>query len=206
MEKCYPVIWPEDPVPEHCTDCQECDLYKHHSRMVWGEGNAEAPILLLLDNPGLREDRDGHSFVCGTRQTMQQAAQEVGLKPEQLYATYVVKRRPVRAYDKTRTRRICMHHLDEQTNVMKPALVVCFGNVAVQSFFQNDELDVKSLRGMVREMRGLRTMATYHPLAVRRRPNLWPIFLEDWTLIAKEAARLQDMPAPRDMLPNMLHE
>ena len=73
------VIWPEDPTPDHLKDCRECGLYKQGSRMVWGEGNPEAPIMVILDNPGAREDREGSSFVCGTRQTFQEVASEVGL-------------------------------------------------------------------------------------------------------------------------------
>lgn len=30
--------------------------------MVWGEGNPAAPIMIILDNPGAREDREGKLF------------------------------------------------------------------------------------------------------------------------------------------------
>jgi uracil-DNA glycosylase len=60
-------LWPEEPTPENLKNCSECGLDKHGSRMVWGEGNPEAPIMILLDNPGAREDRENKDFVCGTR-------------------------------------------------------------------------------------------------------------------------------------------
>lgn len=183
-------IWPEDPTPEYWTNCRDCGLYEQGSRMVWGEGNAMAPIMIILDNPGAREDREGSSFVCGTRQTLQKVAYEAGLDKDKLYVTYILKRRPVRAYDKEQTRTICMRHLEAQLHVQKPAFIICLGNVAVQSFFQNKEIDVKTLRGSWHKVNGFQTTVAYHPLAVRRRPNLYPLLLEDMKFVAAEWRKL----------------
>ncbi|WP_090744232.1 uracil-DNA glycosylase [Mesobacillus persicus] len=182
-------LWPEEPTPEHLKNCTECGLYKHGSRMVWGEGKPEAPILILLDNPGAREDRDNKPFVCGTRQTLQEAANQVGLKVEDLYVTYILKRKPIRAYDKEQTRKICMNHLKQQLQSKQPKFIVCLGNIAVQSFFQDSDVDVKSLRGKIHTVHGYKTTVAYHPLAVRRRPNLWPYFLEDLKLVVENGVQ-----------------
>jgi DNA polymerase len=146
--------------------------------MVWGEGNPKAPIMILLDNPGAREDRDGKPFVCGTRHALQQATNQVGLTVDDLYVTYILKRKPTRAYDKEKTRYICMNHLKHQLQVTQPKIIVCLGNIAVQSFFQNQEADVKSLRGKIHDVHGYQTTVAYHPLAIRRRPNLWPLLVD----------------------------
>jgi len=185
-----PEVWLEHSTPDSQKDCRECGLYQQGSRMIWGEGNPKAPVMLILDNPGAREDREGSSFVCGTRQTLQQAVHEAGLVKDDLYVTYILKRRPIRAYDKEKTRAICMNHLKEQLQEQKPALIVCFGNVAVQAFFQNPELDVKGLRRSWHQVNGYLTTVAYHPLAVRRRPNLYLLLLEDLRLVA---AQLQKM-------------
>ncbi|WP_260858172.1 uracil-DNA glycosylase [Bacillus sp. FJAT-22090] len=153
--------------------------------MIWGEGNPKAPIMIILDNPGAREDNKGESFVCGTRQTLQDVANEAGLKIDDLYITFILKRKPVRAYDKELVRSICMQHLEQQLNEKKPAIILCLGNVAVQSFFQNPDADVKSMRGSWYDVRGFQTTVAYHPLAIRRRPNLRPLFLEDLTFVAE---------------------
>jgi DNA polymerase len=47
--------------------------------VIWGEGNPNAPIFIILDNPGAREDREGTPFVCGTRETLQYGMMEAGL-------------------------------------------------------------------------------------------------------------------------------
>ncbi|MEH7335088.1 uracil-DNA glycosylase [Neobacillus drentensis] len=184
MSAFVPKLWTEEDVPAYAKECKDCGLYQHGTRMVWGEGNPKAPIMILLDNPGAREDCEGSPFVCGTRQTLQQAANEVGLTSEDLYITYILKRKPTRAYEKGTVRTICMNHLEDQLQEKKPKVVFCMGNVAVQSFFQNQEVDVKSLRGTVQQVRGIPTLVAYHPLAVRRRPNLWSYFIEDWQDLA----------------------
>ncbi|WP_102274985.1 uracil-DNA glycosylase [Cytobacillus massiliigabonensis] len=186
MSDFCPERWFEESTPDDYKNCLECGLYKHGSRMVWGEGNPTAPIMIILDNPGALEDRDGNSIVCGTRQTLQRAASDVGLRKEDLYITYILKRRPVRAYDKNQTRQICMNHLYEQISVKKPKLILCLGNVAVQSFFQNAEADVKTMRGSWYDIQGYKTAVAYHPLAVRRRPNLWSLFFSDWKIVADQ--------------------
>ncbi|WLD93060.1 uracil-DNA glycosylase [Alkalihalobacillus sp. AL-G] len=186
MSDFCPVQWPEEPTPEALKTCRECGLYKHGSRMVWGEGNPGAPIMVILDNPGARENREGKSFVCRTRQTLQRAASEVGLEMADLYVTYILKRRPLRAYDKERTRQTCMIHLDQQLELKQPKIILCLGNVAVQSFFENPEADVKALRGSMHDVQGYRTTVAYHPLAVRRRPNLWSLFIEDWMFLSND--------------------
>lgn len=191
MTNFCPSLWPEEPTPEQLRDCGECGLIQHGSRMVWGEGNPKAPIMVILDNPGAREDREGAPFVCGTRQALQEAVHQVGLDKDDLYITYILKRKPVRAYDKERTREICMGHLKEQLQVKHPAFIVCLGNVAVQSFFQDPEVDVKSLRSKLHQVQGFQTAVGYHPLAVRRRPNLWTMFIGDWTFIADQYRRIE---------------
>lgn len=180
-----PVTLPEDPTPAGQTGCNECGLYEHGSRMIWGEGNPHAAIMIVLDNPGEREDRDGNPYVCGTRQTLQKAASEVGFNLDDLYITYILKRRPRKKYDKPRTRAICMQHLERQIQQKQPALIFCMGNVAVQSFFQDEHVEVKSLRGSIHDVNGIPTAVAYHPLAIRRRPNLEKMFLEDWTDAAR---------------------
>lgn len=180
MNTFCPTPWQEDPTPRHVENCKECGLFEHGSRMIWGEGNPDASIFIVLDNPGERENKASEPYVCGTRQTVQQAAHDVGLNENNLYVTYILKRRPKRKYEKDETRQICRRHLKEQLEAKRPSIVFCLGNIAVQSFFNNHELDVKSLRGKMHEVGKFPTFVAYHPLAIRRRPNLKSLFLEDW--------------------------
>lgn len=140
--------------------------------------------MAILDNPGAREDKEGKPFVCGTRCTLQQAVCEAGLKIENLYITYILKCRPIRRYVKATARSICSEYMTRQIANQNPEFVICLGNTAVQWFFGNMEAEVKALRGKLHTIRGISTYVTYHPLAIRRRPNLRQQFNEDWALLA----------------------
>ncbi|MCM3635844.1 uracil-DNA glycosylase [Paenibacillus camelliae] len=183
MDIVCPYSWSEDPAPVDAENCDDCGLLQHRTRIIWGEGNPKASIMIILDNPGAREDREGSPYVCGTRQALQQAAYTVGFQEEDLYITYILKRRPVKAYDKLRTREICMKHLHQQIDTISPQLIFCLGNVAVSSYFGDADAEVKSLRQKWSSPRGIKTAVSYHPLAVRRRPNLMSYFVEDWTFL-----------------------
>src|SRR5699024_7180080 len=121
MTSFCPEIWSEDPTPTSEQNCESCGLYKQGTRMIWGEGSRTAQIMIVLDNPGAREDKEGNPIVCGTRQTLQRAIHQVGLNKEHVYVTYILKRRPIRKYDKELTRKICMNrHLHKQLEQLKP--------------------------------------------------------------------------------------
>ncbi|MCX7709282.1 MAG: uracil-DNA glycosylase [Clostridia bacterium] len=180
-----PEVWQEDPVPEQYQFCERCELCAQRARMIWGEGSPNASILVILDNPGLRENQEGVSFVCGTRQALQKAAFNAGLGMQELYVTYILKCRPVRKYDKEGARNTCKKYLRHQIEQTKPAFALCLGNIAVQTFFEDSEAEVKNLRGLWHSIGDLKVLASYHPLAVRRRPNLRKYFYEDWMLLAE---------------------
>lgn len=180
-----PSVWPEDQTPTEAINCSRCELHCQRSRIIWGEGNPTGPVIIVLDNPGAREDKDGNSFICGTRQTLQSAAFEAGFKMEDLYVTYILKCRPVRRYNKEAARSTCISYLNKQLELQNPKLAMCLGTTAVQYFFENMEAEVKNLRGQMHFVRGLPAYVSYHPLAVRRRPNLSKQFSEDWNLLSR---------------------
>jgi len=185
---CPLIPLPEVLPPAHAADCRECVAAGLHTRIVWGEGNPNANIMLLLDNPGAREDREGNPYVCGTRDTLLAGLAEAGIGREDVFVTYLLKRRPIRSYDKPLARKLCMRHLQDQLAGMKPHLLFGFGNVVAQALLDSEEAEVKSLRGRWHDYAGVEGVGfSYHPLAVRRRPNLRRLFLEDLRMLAERA-------------------
>ncbi|KAF1085015.1 Uracil DNA glycosylase superfamily protein [Sporotomaculum syntrophicum] len=184
MIKPLPKILPEDIPPHVVLDCQKCELSFHGTRVIWGEGNPSSPVFVILDNPGARENKFGEPFLCGTRETLQLAAYEAGIQPGQLYVSYILKCRPIRSYDKHKARMQCLGYLWEQIDMMQPKIVMTLGNVATQYYFRDPSAEVKNLRGKIHKDNLLSIVVSYHPLAVRRRPNLKKYFLEDWRLVA----------------------
>lgn len=180
-----PVIWPEDEIPSEARNYAECEVCTPKSRVIWGEGNPKAPIVVILDNPGAREDNAGIKYVCGTRATLQAAIHQVNLTADNIYLTYLLKCRPLRRYDKEKARAFSKPFLEQQIKTIRPKLIVCLGDTVVQRMFENKEVHVKDLRGRWHYLMGYPTIVSYHPLAVRRRPNLRKQFLEDWAMLAE---------------------
>lgn len=180
-----PEVWPEDTMPEDASSYLACEICTPRTRIVWGEGNPRAPVAVILDNPGAREDRDGREYVCGTRQTLQNALHGAGLSAEDVYVTYLLKCRPLRAYDKQAVRMFSLPFLVRQLGAMRLAFIVCLGDTVVQAMFNDRDVHVKDLRGKWHTVLGRPCIVSYHPLAVRRRPNLMSRFMADWALLAQ---------------------
>lgn len=177
----------EHNVPADFLGCTACSVSTHGQRMIWGEGTLYAPFMFILDNPGAREDNIGNPFVCGTRQTLAIAMQMSGIEENDVYVTWILKCRPTKKYEKVTARRICLRHLEYQITHYKPQLLVCLGNVAARSLL-GDTADVKEIRGKILrygENPGITTIAAYHPLAARRRPNLLPLLAVDLSFAKK---------------------
>jgi uracil-DNA glycosylase len=180
-----PVIWPEDKVPEDAIYYKQCEVCTPKSRIIWGEGNPKAPIVIILDNPGAREDKEGKEFVCGTRQTLQLALNKVNLKTEDIYITYLLKCRPLKKYNKEEVRSFSKPFLLQQIDNIKPEFLILLGDTVVQSIFDDNEAHVKNLRGSWHHILGYPIIVSYHPLAVRRRPNLMNYFMQDFEMLAQ---------------------
>lgn len=179
-----PAIWQEDDLPLEAAGYAQCEVCAGKSRIIWGEGNPKAPIVIILDNPGARENKEGGEYVCGTRQTLQKAIYAANLKPEDIYITYLLKCRPLRKYDKQRARQFSMPYLIRQIETIRPRFLVCLGDTVVQAMLGDNEAHVKNLRGSLHTVIGYPTIVAYHPLAVRRRPNLANQFARDFEILA----------------------
>lgn len=174
---------PEDPVPADVPAEAFAALADHGGRVVWGEGRPGAPLMVVLDNPGLREDRAGQAFICGTRQTLRAAAASAGLGPEDLYVAFLLKRRPARAYDRQAVRSAYLPLLRAQIARNDPRVLVLMGDAVVGAVL-GEGARVKDLRGRVLEAWDRAAVVTYHPLTARRRPGLLPLLHADLRLVA----------------------
>lgn len=167
-----PVVWPEDELPEDAADYKRCGICTPKSRIIWGEGTPGAPVFIILDNPGAREDKEGNEYVCGTRQMLQTALHDANLEVKDIYLTYLLKCRPLRRYNKEEIRAFSKPFLIRQINSARPKIIVCLGDTIVRAMFDDDNACVRNLRGSWHVLLGYPCIVSYHPLAVRRRPNL----------------------------------
>src|SRR6476661_607379 len=71
--------------------CTDCELYREGTQTVFGEGPAAARIMFVGEQPGDREDREGHPFVGPAGRIFDRALDEAGIDPARVYRTNVVK-------------------------------------------------------------------------------------------------------------------
>lgn len=178
MDKCA-IAWPEDPAPPGVS-CAEFGL-TGHGRLVWGEGNPRGRLMIVLDNPGARETSAGAPFTCGTRMTLTRAAVAARLDLADIYVTYLVKCRPRRKYDRLVAYDIGRRYLKMQIVERQPSVLVLLGEVVAQAVTDADAASVRALRGSSLTVHGVPAVVSYHPLAARRRPNLYPALVDDLT-------------------------
>ena len=71
--------------------CRGCDLYRHATQAVLGEGRAHARIVLVGEQPGDKEDLSGHPFVGPAGRLLDRALEEAGIARQDVYVTNAMK-------------------------------------------------------------------------------------------------------------------
>src|SRR5437660_1139632 len=71
--------------------CTDCPLYANATQTVFGEGSARARIMLVGEQPGDKEDLEGHPFVGPAGRILDRALAEAGVDRKLTYVTNAVK-------------------------------------------------------------------------------------------------------------------
>jgi uracil-DNA glycosylase len=71
--------------------CRGCELYRDATQGVPGEGSLEAPVMVVGEQPGDQEDRQGKPFVGPAGRLLEKALDGAGVDPSSVYLTNVVK-------------------------------------------------------------------------------------------------------------------
>jgi len=168
-----------DSLREAARGCEGCPLYARATQTVFGEGAAHARLVLVGEQPGDREDQEGHPFVGPAGLLLDRCLEEAGIDRGQVYVTNAVKhfkwepRGKRRIHKKPNAREIaaCRPWLDAEMEAVKPELVVCLGATAAQALLGR-AFRVTQERGKVMERAEMPAMmATVHPSSILRAPD-----------------------------------
>jgi uracil-DNA glycosylase len=121
--------------------CEGCDLYKRATQTVFGEGAEHASVILVGEQPGDMEDRQGHPFVGPAGRMLDRALAEARISREEVYITNAVKhfrwiqRGKRRLHQKPTVRQViaCKPWLQSEIGLLQPKVIVCLGATAAQS-------------------------------------------------------------------------
>src|SRR2546423_2963937 len=76
---------------EAAAECQACPLWRSATQTVFGEGAKRSEVMLVGEQPGDREDREGHPFVGPAGRLLDEALVEAGIDPTSAHLTDVLQ-------------------------------------------------------------------------------------------------------------------
>ncbi|HET7813402.1 MAG TPA: UdgX family uracil-DNA binding protein [Candidatus Baltobacteraceae bacterium] len=164
---------------EAAAHCRGCDLYRHATQTVFGEGRARARLMLVGEQPGDSEDRLGHPFVGPAGRVLHDTMLDAGVDPRSVYVTNTVKhfkfieRGKKRIHQKPRVIEIqaCIPWLQAEIAQIKPQLVVALGATAAQALLGSAFRVTKHRGEILASPFAEHVLATVHPSSILRAPD-----------------------------------
>jgi uracil-DNA glycosylase len=147
--------------------CRGCPLFIPATQTVFGEGPRSAALLLIGEEPGDVEDREGAVFVGPAGRVLDEALERAGIARAQVYVTNAVKhfkfeeRGKRRLHKKPGAKEIeaCRPWLAAELEAVRPRVIVCLGATAANSIDRFEQLN------------GAEVVRTIHPSAALRAPE-----------------------------------
>ncbi|HET7428253.1 MAG TPA: UdgX family uracil-DNA binding protein [Gaiellales bacterium] len=161
---------------EEAAGCRRCDLWKLGTQTVFGEGPADARVVMAGEQPGDQEDRAGRPFVGPAGRVLDEALERAGIAREQIYVTNAVKHFKWQPRGKRRIHQrpgrteitACQPWLLAELEAIDPLLLVLLGSVAATSV-HGPSFRVTKQRGQpLPGPDGVTTLATVHPSSILR--------------------------------------
>ena len=179
--------------------CTRCPLAEGRTKVVFGNGNADADLMFVGEAPGAEEDRQGLPFVGRAGQLLTQLLGEIELTREDVFVANVLKCRPPGNRDPQPLEiETCKPYLTTQVELIQPKVIGTLGNFATKLLTGNPT-GITKVRGtpQVHEIGGVTVflMPLLHPAAALRTPSLVETLREDFANLSNLLD--QEPPAPR---------
>jgi DNA polymerase len=166
-----------DELASEAAGCRDCPLWRDATQTVFGAGSPSARLVLIGEQPGDVEDREGEPFVGPAGRLLDEALDAAEIRRNDTYVTNAVKhfkweprgKRRIHQPPNAREIEACHPWLEHELAVVKPRVLVSLGATASQALLGRS-FRVSRERG--RLIRGTRlapvVMATVHPSSVLR--------------------------------------
>ena len=166
---------------EAATDCRGCELWADATQVVFSAGTRKARIMLVGEQPGDVEDREGEPFVGPGGRILDDVLERAGIDRREVYLTNAVKHFRHEMRGKRRIHQMpavahitaCRPWLEAEVAAVKPLVAVCLGATAGRAMLGRT-VRVGAERGQVlepdpRAVPGLSAVVlTSHPSSVLR--------------------------------------
>jgi uracil-DNA glycosylase len=158
------------------SECRACPLWRDASQVVFGEGPARAAMMLVGEQPGDREDREGDPFVGPAGTLLDRALEQAGINRSDVYVTNAVKHFKYRSRGKRRIHqkpdseeiRACHKWLEAELELVEPRVLLCLGATAAKALLGGTpRIERDRGRRLDSELAPI-VMLTAHPSAILR--------------------------------------
>jgi len=176
-----------DELKSAASGCEGCELYANATQTVFGRGAPHAKVVLVGEQPGDVEDRQGLPFVGPAGRLLREAVDDAGIDPTDVYITNAVKHFRFELRGKRRIHQnpgpahitACRPWLIAEFSLLKPQLVVILGATAGKALL-GPSFRVTQSRGKLMPwpasaqhpedfpVAQIQALATIHPSAVLR--------------------------------------
>jgi DNA polymerase len=163
---------------EEAAACRRCDLWRHATQTVFGEGPADSRMMLVGEQPGDQEDLQGRPFVGPAGKVLDRALAEAGIDRATIYVTNAVKhfkfeprgKRRIHATPDRTEIETCRFWLDQEREMIKPAVTVLLGASAARAVLGR-AVTISRERGRPIPLPGGVALITVHPSYLLRLPD-----------------------------------
>ena len=161
---------------ELALSCTNCHLYEHATQTVFGSGPVTADLVLVGEQPGDEEDKQGEPFVGPAGKLLRAALEEAEIDPDEVYMTNVVKHFKWkqgsgwrRLHQKPNRYEIeaCRPWLEGEFHLLRPRLIVGLGATACQAML-GSSIRVLTDRGKTFDWGDRQVLVTVHPSSILR--------------------------------------
>jgi DNA polymerase len=139
------------------------------NRVVFGEGDPDARLMLIGEAPGAEEDAKGRPFVGRAGQLLDKQIAAMNLTRQQVYIGNIAKTRPPNNRVPTpEEAALWMPWLEKQIQIIGPTVIVSLGATSAKYLLDQPKLAITRVRGTWQTWRGIDLMPTFHPAYLLR--------------------------------------
>jgi uracil-DNA glycosylase len=177
--------------------CKICELAKHRTKVVPGDGPENARLLFIGEAPGWYEDQSGKPFVGAAGQYLDQLIGLIGYKRSQVYICNVIKCRPPENRDPMPGEiQACSKWLERQLELIKPRVIVTLGRYSMAKYFPGES--ISKVHGRSKRIGNIIYFAMYHPAAALHQGNLRKVIEADMLKLPAVLAEAGKMEEEKD--------
>ena len=174
-------------------NCKKCELSRTRNKVVFGEGNENADILIIGEAPGFWEDKEGRPFVGKAGKFLDELFESAGLDRSEVFIANILKCRPPKNRNPTATEiKACTPYLDKQIELINPKVICTLGNFSTKYILEKFGLEkeiqgISKLHGKVFRVstiiQQLKIIPVYHPAVAVYDASMKEVLTKDFKIV-----------------------